>query len=337
MPRVLKDLEISEVSVVDRGAGEGTRIALFKRDTPRRKRFAGYSTTAAAARAALLRKYTNIFKGEDFLNIRPMFDEGETPPPDTPKFDADHADVATIETDIDDGEDEEAEQEAVQHTVDILADRLVESRHSPDRATALRHILFSAPGRQLLRETHKVRKQQQPTNKKETNTMPTTDTWHTVAKADGGIAIICKHVIDSVEKGAKPSLDEHALTALITTAAKAAYPTLKPAVAFAKLFEEDEQCRRAIAAVKNAFVAGFPLASIMPVSSNADEATGAGGNEADAYDQLQKLVDSERAKFPFLSNDRLFAKVVEQNPELFVKERLQSRARLAATLPAMPH
>jgi hypothetical protein len=60
------------------------------------------------------------------------------------------------------------------------------------------------------------------------------------------------------------------------------------------------------------------------------------GNEQDSLDALNKLVDGERAKFPFLSRDQLFAKVCEQNPELFTKERQQSRARLAATLPAMP-
>src|ERR1700720_1771476 len=37
-PQVLRNLRIDEVSAVDKGAGVGTRIALFKRDdTPRRK------------------------------------------------------------------------------------------------------------------------------------------------------------------------------------------------------------------------------------------------------------------------------------------------------------
>ena len=37
MTRMLTDLQIDEVSIVDRGAGEGTRVRLFKRDTPTRK------------------------------------------------------------------------------------------------------------------------------------------------------------------------------------------------------------------------------------------------------------------------------------------------------------
>ncbi len=37
-----------------------------------------------------------------------------------------------------------------------------------------------------------------------------------------------------------------------------------------------------------------------------------GGNEQDSLDALNKLVDGERAKFPFMSRDRLFAKVCEQ-------------------------
>jgi hypothetical protein len=36
MPRVLKDLHITEVSSVDRGAGEGVKVMLIKRDGQRR-------------------------------------------------------------------------------------------------------------------------------------------------------------------------------------------------------------------------------------------------------------------------------------------------------------
>jgi hypothetical protein len=42
MPKVLHKLRIDEISCVDRAAGEGTRVVLFKRDAPRSKAF-GYA------------------------------------------------------------------------------------------------------------------------------------------------------------------------------------------------------------------------------------------------------------------------------------------------------
>jgi hypothetical protein len=155
----------------------------------------------------------------------------------------------------------------------------------------------------------------------------------TIAKADrgSGIFVVAERTLKAIEKGEKPIVkSEHEATALIVAAAKAAGTT------FAELYEGEETLRRFVQAVKSATVAGFPLAEIMPLSVNADEAPGAGGSEQDAYDQLQKLVDSQRSKFAFMSRDALFARVCDENPELFKLERRQSRARLASTLPRMP-
>ena len=140
--------------------------------------------------------------------------------------------------------------EQTKHLVSDLADLCVEaSEGQTSRPEALRALLHTARGNALV---HRLRGAQKRLQKKEQKAMTknTTEQWHAIAKKDGGITAICKHVLDSVEKGEGTSLSEHTLTALITTAAKAAYPVMTPAAAFSKMFQEDETLRRAVQAVK---------------------------------------------------------------------------------------
>jgi hypothetical protein len=235
---------------------------------------------------------------------------------------------------VEDDAEREPDHQQTKHLVDTLSDLMVAgSEGRLTKPAAIRHLLFSDRGNALVHRMRAARKQQPTTKKEKPMTDNRADELVSIAKADrgSGIFVVAERTLQAINKGEKPLVkNEHEATALIVAAAKAAGTT------FAELYEGEETLRRFVQAVKSATVAGFPLAEIMPRSTNADEAPGAGGSEADAYDQLQKLVDGQRNKFPFMSRDALFAKVVDENPELFTLERRQSRARLAATLPRMP-
>jgi hypothetical protein len=115
---------------------------------------------------------------------------------------------------------------AARHTSD-LADLIVETNPALGRTDALHYLINTAQGRTLLLRTLGKRQ------RKETFTVKTLDAdqWHVVAKADP------LWFVQAVEKGAQPAGDAYQLT---MTAAKAAFPELSEARAFAKLVGEHQ-------------------------------------------------------------------------------------------------
>src|ERR1700730_10070565 len=113
MVRILTKLRISEVSAVDRAAGEGTKSVLMKRDdTPRSK-------PHVERHARRLRKL------QESERDRPRrFHE-------IMKAMADHADAS----------DDPIRPSAATHHASTVADLLIESGRFPDRTEALHHLL----------------------------------------------------------------------------------------------------------------------------------------------------------------------------------------------------
>lgn len=67
MPRVLRKLRIDEISAVDRAAGEGTRVVLYKRDDDERPGF--YQQLLARKRAVRKAKYRDVIPGSRLHRI----------------------------------------------------------------------------------------------------------------------------------------------------------------------------------------------------------------------------------------------------------------------------
>jgi hypothetical protein len=142
MPQLLTRLKITEVSAVDRAAGEGTKIVLLKRDdTPRSK-------PHVERHARRLRK---LRESRSFNEIIKQLDDQE---------------ISELSRDDSGGGGGGGTSD---HHASTVADLLVEAGSHPDRASALSHLLHSPHGQALLQRMHKAADQ----TAKETTPMTT--------------------------------------------------------------------------------------------------------------------------------------------------------------------
>ena len=123
---------------------------------------------------------------------------------------------------------------ASDHHASKVADLLVEAGSYPNRASALSHLLHSPQGQALLARMHKK------------DDPPMTSTSHTefvqsVVKQYGIVALAKSMVQEQKAFG----LDEHTFTQLATEHAQRVYPNDRPDVAFSKLYQSEENVRRA--------------------------------------------------------------------------------------------
>jgi len=330
-PRILTNLRIDEVSAVDKGAGDGTRVALFKRHEP-----------PSDARAALMRKFTEIFsKGAaaDELAIEPEFDK--PPPPDlgaaAAMTDADMANVADAV-----GARAGTDTGPTAHIEALEA--LICEANAVDRASALHFLLYTAHGASLIARTVKKRK--------EASSMPHDRTTELIkiAKAHG-LESFCKGIADKVSIASR--ISEHEFTQVVDKLAREADTT------FVKMFEAQDDlgialrtAHRAIqstpAAQTSYNPAGLavltkaaPQATLDPrfvgdgdVSPSPDAAASrsADGSHGEAYAQLMQLVARQRAAHPELSEAQAFAQVYcdPNNHALAEAERRANRPRVGA-------
>jgi hypothetical protein len=117
MTKVLTRLKITEVSAVDRAAGEGTKIVLMKRDDDRPR-----SKPHVERHARRLRKFQEIFEGK-------------------------RLDDDDVDGDI---------EKLADHHASAVANLLVEAGSFPHRAAALQHLLHKPSGQALLQRMHKA-------------------------------------------------------------------------------------------------------------------------------------------------------------------------------------
>jgi len=283
--RLLRNLRINEVSAVDRGAGEGVKIVLMKRDDepPPDARSKGplEKWERAQRREAERREFEDrekLIKGRE--RGAELFKH--------------YLAKAEVMADRDASEDPRRHAPVVEHHASKVADLLVEAGSFPTREQALAHLLHHKDGAALLRRL----------NKQEDFSMKTTDSWQKIA-ADHGVVSVAKHI---VEHGAG-SLDEHAFTALVTSHAQRAHPGLSPAQAFEKLFtaqtEESKWLRLACAACKawpaplsieptmEGGADAFPTVTRRPGSSPARQ-PGTEDGLGNAYEKLTALAEQQR-------------------------------------------
>jgi hypothetical protein len=207
MPRILTKLRISEVSAVDKAAGEDCKIVLMKRDddTPRSK-------PHVERHARRLRKFQEMSFNAVLarMGAEAMAKAG-----------ADGEKGAYIVPTLGGASD---------HHASTVADLLVEAGSFPHRAAALQHLLHKPSGQALLQRMHKTEKEL-PMDKIE----PLRD----VVKQRGLIAVAKSIVAEQRSYG----ITEHEFVELATEYAKAQHPELSGAQAFAKLYQVPEVWR----------------------------------------------------------------------------------------------
>jgi hypothetical protein len=268
MPNVLTRLKITEVSAVDHGAGDGTKIVLMKRDdTPRSK-------PHVERHARRLRKFEEIFMRKELDNMETSPLTGATynrtrRPPDDDVFDDDDRD-----RERDDDDDVTGTEKRVGHDASTIANLLVEAGSHPDRASALSHLLHSPHGQALLARMHK--KDDPPM----TSTSTHAEFVRDVVKQYGVVALAKSMVQDQKSYG----LDELSFTRLATEHAQRVYPNDRPDSAFSKLYQSEESVRRACVILKS-----MPLvADVTPVMVGGEDTRDL-SDTSKAIEQLKAL------------------------------------------------
>jgi hypothetical protein len=211
MPRILTKLRISEVSAVDKAAGEDCKIVLMKRDDSDNVYATEWYKESVAKAEHGNREHIAKFD-RSFNGIMA-------------KADAKSRDLA------------DGGGGASDHHASKVADLLVEAGSHPDRASALQHLLHKPAGQALLQRMHKAADQ----TAKETP-MGKTETLRAIAKA-GGIIAVAKAIID---ENRSYGITEHEFVELIGESAQAEFPSLSKAQAFSKLYTEQSERGRTL-------------------------------------------------------------------------------------------
>jgi hypothetical protein len=280
MTRLLTKLRISEVSAVDKGAGDGVRILLMKRDDDRRR-----SKGPLERYQRRLRKFEDIFMRKELDNMETSSTTGATynrtrrPPDDD------------VDDDRDDDDDDDIEKQA-DHHASTVADLLVEAGSFPHRTAALQHLLHKPSGQALLTRMHKAAAK----TEKESN-MRHTETLESILK-DSGPVSVCKGI---VERGRSPC-GEHELVAALTKAASERHPELSPAQAFAELYKTESVWRACAIAKAMPFVA-----NVEPLMVGGVDATHEAINSTESSEAYAQLKQLGARKWPTATEAQQFA------------------------------
>jgi hypothetical protein len=231
------------VSAVDRGAGDGVKILMMKRDGKRPRRHVK-SADKPWKRTGKFDKFFGIDKADDDDGVlsrseyeREVMraDEGDT--------------VADTANEFRGGDQT--------HLADLVADRLVEMGRFPTRVDALRYITGTRDGMGLLRlfSMHKGVITMSDVTKALADRR---EALADIVKGCGGILAVCKSIVDDGES----AISEHELSSLAMDYAKMNYPALTQEQAYAKLYADSVELRKAIHIAKAAslgapFVADF--------------------------------------------------------------------------------
>ena len=296
-PRVLRDLRIDEVSSVDKGAGDGVRIVLMKRNDSGID-FAKIFGVRGDAAGDVLRAHLLKQQARDRLQRKQDDDDEDR------RLSIDDL------SDDDDGSGNGGGSAGGRH-LEHLADLICQSRPDVDRASALRWLLNSKNGRALFARTMKRKEQQ----------MQQPQTFERLLK-NIGIERIAKAV---VADGHGSAITEHEYTEAVTALAVTRYPTLKRDVAFSRLFGEQSP-EAATLRKAHAIIKGMPMMVVVPVATEADDVD---DDDSDAIEALEALAEEQRRRSPDLTKAQAFSRVYQDpaNIKLVKRERHQNRPR----------
>jgi hypothetical protein len=298
MPRILKNIRIDEVSAVTKGAGEGTRIVLMKRDTSADDFDEWHREQARIAdeqNELHLRKHARNWRSfnEVFAeNVAKNF----------------AADARGDEADMHDEETSVSETIAAgnDHHASKAADLLVDSGSHSTREEALAYLLHHKDGAALLRRLKQH--QEESTMSKEELEAERIAKLRDMAKRGGAVELATA----IASQGKTFGLNESDLVDLISYHDQR--PGESPAQTFARNYESSAEAglafRKAVQVAKEA-------ASLTPivVDGNADNPDDA----REAYEALMRLAEEQRARAPWMSTAQAFDEAFQKNSELAAK------------------
>jgi hypothetical protein len=324
--KVLTRLKITEVSAVDRGAGENCKIVLSKRDDgpddntrremPEHERRYWEALGATALRHA----------EERFLKEEGTGYADHTPEDDPSRF------YFSKETFLRKsyaaraaGDEAAREDEAT--PVDEMADD--DAPPPPDGASAgvpKKHLPISFdivdgtrlefPNERALAVWLAAQERIRKSNQKESIAMTQTtleaertEKLREVVKAYG-IMPLAKQMI---AEGSSYGIDESEFTKLATAHAQGLHPDMSPAAAFEKLFSDNSEDGVILREAHS--IAKAATFTPIVVDGNADNPDDA----REAYEALMRLAEEQRARAPWMSAEQAFDEVMRKNLELAAK------------------
>jgi hypothetical protein len=287
MPKILTRLKVTEISAVDKGAGEGAKIMLMKRDddfeawrreqaqiaeeqTEEHMRRNGFAPTTG--------KYLKYFERHD--------DDGDvvaTPPDKTSAEAADSFQGGGY----------------VHHLADKVADMLIESGKFPDRGTALSFLMHNRDGIQLLRNMAL-------TNKGLDN-MDTVQLEaaraENLRKLGNDAVTIAKSII---EKETNLGLSQDDFVTIISNYDRK--PGETEAQCFTRNYEANIELRKAVQVLKSLRpVMNFEVEVVDGPTVFQD----ALNDRSEAYDALVALASKMRARVPEMTEAKAFETVLQ--------------------------
>jgi hypothetical protein len=288
MPRRITKLQVEEISTVDKGAGEGTRIVLRKRDPAANfRRIFGVPTLRDELERAANNPALPRFSKDRGVTVDDLTDD----------------DVDEINGDIDERAAGETEGSPSSRHISHLSDLISEG-------TGVRRTDVLA---WLMHTPHRIRLLNRTLGKrfKETR-MTRSEELSSIAKQAGGLEAVCKHVID---RAGTSNITQDELVKLFSEAVPRRSGE-SAAQAFSRAYSANDDegllMRKAVQAVKGFSTAGPTREAV------------AGGT---AYDALMAKADELRKREPTLTREQSFAKVFSDfsNRELAARERSENR------------
>jgi hypothetical protein len=323
MPKVLRDLTVNEVSLVDAAANSGCKITLRKRRDDnddlmlvqkdgqrywvhpltfeRNLRCDGYKPVEAPRGTRTGKTHDEIMHGP---RVGKTFKQALA--------ELERGDEAVDDVEQDDDDDDEDDDNAISND---LLDKVVQMFEGKlSRAEALQFICGNPVGRELHRSHVRGNGGVHKGDTMITEAVVKEFTAKRLAELDAlGPVAVAKAV---VKHGADLKVDEHQFVGLVTKSAQKQHPNLSAASAFSKMFaaptEDGVLLRKAHKLVKE-------MATLTPmVSGGLDEQRDVISNteQSEAYRQLQEFAEKQRATAPWLSSAQAFERAFKANPEL---------------------
>jgi hypothetical protein len=278
MPRILTKLRISEVSAVDKAAGEDCRIILMKRDDDRPR-----SKPHVERHARRLRKFEEIFMRKELDNMESSSATGAR---------YNRTRLPDVIDDDDDAIDRDHDLLGDDDELDEVITKALRDHHQGH------HSLSAALVQHLHDRLERRRERHGYTKRKESSPMDRTTELRAIAKA-GGIIAVAKAIID---ENRNYGISEHEFVALATEHAKAQHPGLTEAQAFAKLYQIPEVWRACNVLKSMPF-----QVDLTPLVVGGVDATHEAINNTESSEAYAQLKQIGRDRWPTASEAQQFA------------------------------
>jgi hypothetical protein len=322
MPNVLTRLKITEVSAVDKGAGDGTKIVLMKRDDDRPRSKPHLERYLRRLRKRESRSFNAIIKQLDDQEISTLTG-AQYPRTRLPDLDDDD-DGDTIDRDREllGENDDDAE-------LDEVITKALRDHHNGH------HSLSAALVQHLHDRLERRRERHGYTKRKESN-MRHTETLESIMK-DGSVTGVCAAI---VAKGST-TLTQDEIVSAVGKVAQERYPELSEAQAFSKIYSDggaEGRVLRSAINVAKASLAETMLGPGLPVQvvGGPNAMLDAVGNDQSEIEQARaELMRIGRKQYPRSTENEVFERALSDPRNATIVARLYQRP-LPSSIYPMP-